>query len=38
MTQIHRLAALGLSLLALGVSDGALAADTSAGASKPNII
>jgi N-sulfoglucosamine sulfohydrolase len=37
-TQIQRLIALGLSLLALGISDCALAADTPAGASKPNIV
>ena len=37
-THPHRLIALGLSLLALGISDGALAADAPAGASKPNIM
>ena len=37
-TQIHRLTALGLSLLALGIPDCALAADTPAGASKPDIV
>jgi len=37
-TQISQLTVLGLSLLALGISDGSLAADTPAGASKPNLV
>ena len=38
MTQTHQLALLGLSLLLLGSSGCALAAEPTAGASQPNII